>query len=103
MIYISDILDDIQTNINLFADDTSLSVVVGDPVCVETILLSDIDKLSRWAQKWLVTFNPSKSESLVITCKCVKPVHPNLFTLNTEIPSVKNHKHLGMHLSRLTH
>ena len=99
LIYINNIVDDIQANINLFADDTSLSVVVGDPICAGTILQSDIDKISRWAQNWLVTFNPSKSDSLVITRERVKPVHSSLFMLNTEIPSVKNHKHLGMHLS----
>ena len=89
LIYINDIVDDIQANINLFADDTSLSVVVGDPICAGTILQSDMDKISRWAQKWLVTFNPSKSKSLVIMRRRVKPIHPSLFMLYTEIPSVK--------------
>ena len=99
MIYINDIVDDIRANINLFADDTSLSVVVSDPASAGTILQSDINKISQWAQKWLVKFNPSKSESLVISRKRVKPNHPRLFMLNTEIPSVNTHKHLGMYLT----
>ena len=99
LVYINDIVDDIQSNINLFADDTSLSMVVDDPTNVGNMLQSDIDKISRWAQKWLVKFNPSKSESLVISRKRNKPNHPNLFMSNIEIPSVSSHKHLGIFLS----
>ena len=64
-----------------------------------TILQSDINKISQWAQNWLLKFNPSKSESLVISRKRVKANHPRLFMLNTEIQYVNNHKHLGMYLS----
>ena len=100
LVYINDIVDDIQSNINLFADDTSLSMVVDDPTNVGNILQSDIDKISRWAQKWLVMFNPSKSESLVISRKRNKPNHPNFLMSNIEIPSVSSHKHLGIFLSK---
>ena len=44
LVYINDIVDDIQSNINLFADDTSLSMVVDDPTNVGNMLQSDIDK-----------------------------------------------------------
>ena len=53
-------------------------MVVDDPTNVGNMLQSDIDKISRWAQKWLVKFNPSKSESLVISRKRNKPNLPNL-------------------------
>ena len=76
-----------------------MSVVVSDPASAGTILQSDINKIYQLAQKWLVKFNPSKSEWLLISRKRVKPNHPRLFMLNTEIPSVNNHKHLGMYLS----
>ena len=95
LIYINDIVDDIQANINLFADDTSLSMTVVDPAHVESILQTDIDKITCWAQKWLVKFNPAKSESLVISRKRFKPDHPSLFMSNIEIPSIASHKHLG--------
>ena len=57
LINIKDILDVIQANINLFAYDTSLhvSITVGDPADIGSILQSDIDKVTRWAQR------PSKS------------------------------------------
>ena len=95
-IYINDVVDDIPANINLFADDTSLSMTVGDcRADVGSILQSDIDKITRWAQRWLVKFNPAKSGSLVISRKRFKPDHPSLYMSNFEIPSVTSHKHLS--------
>ena len=94
---INNIVDDIQANVNFFADNTSLSVV--DPADARTILQSGINKISQQAQNWLFKFNLSKSESLLISRKRIKPKHPNLYMLNTEISSVKNHKHLDMYLT----
>ncbi len=44
LIYINDIVNDIQSNIRLFADDTSLYIVVDDPLNAGQILQSDIEK-----------------------------------------------------------
>ena len=62
-------------------------------------LQSDIYKITERAQKWIVKFNPLKSESLVITRKLHKPTYPDLFMSNTKIPVVQNHKHLGIFIS----
>ena len=70
LVYINDIVEDINSSINLFADDTSLSLVVHDPVLAATNLQADIHKIENWARKWLVKFNPAKSESLETTETC---------------------------------
>ena len=88
-----------NSSINLFADDTSLSLVVHDPVVAATNLQVDIHKIENWARKWLVKFNPSKSESLIISKKLLKPVHPDLNMSNINIPNVEVHKHLGLYFS----
>ena len=44
-------------------------------------------------------FNPSKSESLVVSRKVNKPVHPQLLMDDFPIPTVVVHKHLGCLLS----
>ena len=56
-------------------------------------------KISTWAGKWLVKFNPGKNESFVVSLKTDKPVHPPLFMLNEQIKEVQCHKHLGIYLS----
>ena len=62
-------------------------------------LQRDIDKISLWAEKWLVKFNPNKSESMVISRKRNKPIHPSLYMFDIAIPIVESHKHLGIFFS----
>ena len=78
LIYINDIVDDIGSVIRLFADDTSLYLVVDNPIDAANVLHSDFNKIHLWAKKWLVTFNPSKSECLLFSRKHNKPLHPSL-------------------------
>ena len=64
LLYINDIVKDIGSNIRLFADDTSLYIVVEDPTLAAELLNADMEKVARWAKQWLVSFNPLKTESL---------------------------------------
>ncbi|OWF50811.1 RNA-directed DNA polymerase from transposon BS [Mizuhopecten yessoensis] len=99
LIYINDIVKDIQAKIKLFADDTSLYVTVDIPRVSADILNSDLNKFHNWSQRWLVNFNPSKTETLLISRKTIKPFHPPLNMNNTNISEVATHKHLGIFLS----
>ena len=67
LIFINDIVNDINSNIRLFADDTSLYIIVDTPQNTASVMNNDLSKINIWATKWLVTFNPAKSESLLIT------------------------------------
>ena len=53
----------------------------------------------EWAERWLVSFNPVKTESLLISRKRNPPIHPDLSMAGQNIPSVPSHKHLGVFLS----
>ena len=55
--------------------------------------------MCRWAQTWLVTFNPTKTETLLISRKINKPVHPPPFMLKQQINEVEYHKYLGVFFS----
>ena len=99
LLYINDIVNDIQADIRLFADDTSLSVTVDDIPESAATLNSDLSKICKWAQTWLVSFNPSKTESMIISRKINKPIHPSINMLNQEIQETYTHKHLGIYLS----
>ena len=94
--YINDIVEDIQSTVRLFADDTNLYVIVDDPPTAAEQLNSDLAKINSWAKKWLVTFNPSKSESVVFNRKRNKPNHPPLSMNQELINEVTSHKHLGL-------
>ena len=99
LLYINDIVKNIGSNIRLFADDTSLFIIVDNPTTAALCLNSDLEKLSCWAAIWLVTFNPSKNESLLISRKINKPIHPPLYMQNVQIQEVSSHKHLGLYFS----
>ena len=99
LLYINDIVDDINSSILLFADDTTLYIIVDNPVQAADQLNSDLLKIHQWATKWLVTFNPSKSESVIFSRKRNKPNHPNIVMNQQPTEEVNSHKHLGIFLS----
>ena len=99
LIFINDIVSDIETNIRLFADDTSLYIIVETPQSAARKLNNDLSKIKAWASKWLVSFNPSKSESLLISRKRSNINHPDLRMDNNIIQEVNSHKHLGLTFS----
>ena len=67
LIYIYDIVEKTNSSIRLFAVDPSLYIIVDDPTDAAITLNSDLSKIHRWATDWLVSFNPSKSESLIFS------------------------------------
>ena len=100
LIYINDIVNDINSNIRLFADDTSLYLIVEDPETAADLMNSDLEKIHQWAQSWLVNFNPNKTEQMIISRKAVPPRHPNLEMNNVDIQKVDSHKHLGLIINK---
>ena len=57
IIYMNDIIQDIESDILLFADDISLFAAGSDPAETAAILNRDLEKISIWAEKWKVQFN----------------------------------------------
>ena len=98
LLLINDIVHDIGSSIRLFADDTSLYIIVDDPIVAAELLNADLEKIAEWALKWLVKFNPLKTESLLISRK-TNTVHPPVFMQDQQIKEVESHKHLGVILS----
>ncbi|XP_053396163.1 uncharacterized protein LOC128556153 [Mercenaria mercenaria] len=97
--YINDIVSNIGSKIRLFADDTSLYIIVDDPALASTTLNTDLETIHSWSKAWLVTFNPSKTESMIFSRKLYKPNHPQLNMNNIPITEVTEHKHLGLTFS----
>ena len=94
LVFINDIVNEIGSCIRLFADDPSLFIIAYDPVSSAKQLNADIVKILQRTETWLVTFNPSKTESLIISRKSNRPLHPSLFIINhQQITEVACHKH----------
>ena len=55
IIYLNDITEDIESDILIFADDTSLFATGTDPAETAAQLNRDLQKISIWAEKLKVT------------------------------------------------
>ena len=64
LLFINDIVYIIYSKIPLFADDTIL--FIKNALYAATCLNFYLDKITRWAVIWLVTFTPSKTEVLLL-------------------------------------
>ena len=98
-VFINDIGYDIGASIRLFADDTSLYIVVESPQSAATILNSDMSTISNWAKFWLVDFNAAKTFCMVVSRKVNKPIPLPLFMTNRLINETQSHKHLRVTFS----
>ena len=45
----------------LFSDDTSLYIIVDNPITAANCLYIDLERISKWAATWLEAFNPTKT------------------------------------------
>ena len=54
LIYINDIVSNLRSRVNLFADDTNLYMVVNSPDETAAVMQADIERINSWADQWLV-------------------------------------------------
>ena len=96
-LYINDISTNEVNNVRLFADDTSLYVIVDkDRIGAANSLTSDLDQLDQWSKQWVVDFNPKKTINVNFSRKNI--CHPNVKFGNSgpTIELSNNHTHLGL-------
>ena len=100
ILYINDIVHEINSNIRLFADDTSLYIIVDFPDSAAQILNVDLNRIGNWAEPWLVNFNANKTEAFLATRRTNRVNHPTLYLHDVPINKVTTHKHLGLNFSQ---
>ena len=79
LVYVNDLVDDLNSDVKIFADDTSLFSVVN-----------------LWAWQWKMQFNADKTVELIFSTKRVKAIHPPLLLGNDMVNEKAEHKHVGM-------
>ena len=77
-------------------DDVTLFLEVDNPQTAADEIDADLLNMQIWAKKWLVTFNPTKTKTMLISRKILAQNHPNPKFRNSAIDSVQEHKHLGL-------
>ena len=86
-----------NSNVKLFADDTSLFSVVHDVNASARELNDDLKKINKWAFQWKMSFNPgpSKQAQEVIFSRKIRK-HPSLVFDNNNVLQTSSQKHLGV-------
>ena len=98
ILYVNDIMEDLESEVLLFADDTCLFATAKDPTLTTDVLNRDLVKINEWAVKWKVTFNPSKTKDVIFSKKNLFNSLPIIFN-SIIVDRVTEHRHLGIWLS----
>ena len=98
LIYINELPNRLNSNVKLFADDTSLFSVVHNITDSANLLNSDLCKINEWALQWKISFNPDpikQAQEIIFSRKTSKRNHPWFMFNNSIVNLTTNHKHLG--------
>ena len=101
LIFINDLPDNLMCRVGIFADDTTLysglpkSSSIFDKVELAAHLESDLRTVVQWGNKWIVTFNSSKSKLLSINRYCI-PFLPSVNMSGKQLPENESIRLLGL-------
>ena len=99
LVYINDLTDNISSSMRLFADDSSLFLRVRDIQVCHNTLMSDLGKITQWANQWKMQFNPDITkqaiEIILSQKRSCKPNHPPLSFNGIPVKRETDTKHLG--------
>ena len=101
LIYVNDLSTGLSSNRRLFADDTSLFLVVHDRNTSADEFNNDLLQIRSWAYQWKIGFNPDPSkeaQEVIFSRKIKKPNHPELIFNNILVNQISYQRHLGMFL-----
>ena len=101
ILYNQDIIDDLESECLLYADDTCLFAFGKDPVKTIEKLNRDLVKIGLWAEKWKVLSNDKKSKDMIFMKSKIWSIcmSPPLILNGAPISRVHQHKHLGLWLT----
>ena len=71
-VFIDDLTDECENQLYLYADDSTLFCEIkstDNPIAVTASLNRDLEKMRIWADRWKVTFEPSKCKATTISRK----------------------------------
>ena len=99
LIYINDLSENLKSTVKLFVDDTSIFHVVKNPNTSAEILNHDLTRITEWAYRWKMSFNPDPSkqaQEMLFSNKVTKTNHPNIIFNGNTVQKSANQKLLGL-------
>lgn len=98
LLYINDISTHLDnTVIRLFADDTSLYIIVDNDILTSANSLThDLGKIKQWSDMWAVEFNPNKTDNLDFGRRSVSHSKVKFVTDGPAVENIETHTNLGI-------
>jgi hypothetical protein len=101
LIYINDITESLESDIYIFADDTSIFTRINkNSVAAAAKLNRDLERIQAWCDKWYIKINVTKTTSVLFSRKRQPSDEIPLYLYGKHLPNARFHKHLGIILSR---
>ena len=94
LIHINDLSDNLEPNVKLFADDTSMFSVLCKPINTSQKLKNDLDKVTLFPNKWKMLFNPEPSkqvkqaQEVIFSWKINNVYHPPVLFNNSTVQQI---------------
>ena len=101
LIYINDIVDNLESEIHLYADDAVMMTSFKrnqERVAFEQ-LNRDLERLSQWASDNFMMFNATKTKYMVVSNCSQDMDYPELRLNETSLEKVHTYPQLGVHLN----
>ena len=99
-LYINDLSNFVNCTPRLFADDTCLIFEAYNPVSLQNLINSELNKLDSWCCSNKLTVNPSKSNIIFISPKLLQNINSNdnynMTFADSFIATVPNSKYQGV-------
>jgi hypothetical protein len=100
LVYINDLVDNLNCDPHLFADDTFLLDIFNDPLTSSVKVNADLKVIHDWGITWKVQFNPSKTQYMIVSKKPNPPQYPHPVFSGIPIDRKDSHKHLGLIITK---
>ena len=95
LIFINDIADNTTGFGRLFADDTCIGHTAHNEEYLHTLISTDLEHLTAWSYRWLVKFNPNKTDIMIFSTMHLE--NNSIFDFSDiSLSPVHMHKHLGV-------
>ena len=101
LIYINDIVNNLETEIHLYADDAVMMTNFKreTPNAAFERLNRDLQRLSDWATYNFMSFNATKTKFMVVSNSTRDIAYPDLQMNDTLLERVHTYRQLGIHLN----
>ena len=98
LIYTNDLVDNLECDIHLYADDAVLMTHYKENKEESFQKMNrDLQRLNEWATKWFMSFNPTKTKYMVVTA--TETPNPDLQLDGINIEKVRSYSQLGLILN----